>query len=33
MAKNTYDQSIFDTQPAAKPRAPVECFGMTFETD
>jgi hypothetical protein len=33
MAKNTYDQSSFDMQPAAKPQGLVECLGMTFETD
>jgi DNA modification methylase len=33
MAKNTYDQGIFDMQPAANRQGPVECLGMTFEND
>ena len=33
MAKNPYDQNIFDMQPAAKTHGPVECLGMTFESD
>ncbi|MFH1953124.1 MAG: DNA methyltransferase [Pseudomonadota bacterium] len=33
MAKNSYDQSIFDMQPAAKPQGPVECLGMKFDND
>ena len=33
MAKNPYEQSIFDIQPAAKPQGPVECLGMTFDND
>jgi len=33
MAKNPYEQSIFDIQPVAKPQGPVECLGMTFEND
>jgi len=33
MAKNPYEQSIFDIQPAAKPQGPVECLGMMFDND
>ena len=33
MAKNPYEQSIFDIQPAAKLQGPVECLGMTFDND
>ncbi len=33
MAKNPYEQSIFDIQPAAKPQGPVECLGMKFDND
>lgn len=33
MAKNPYEQSIFDIQPAAKPPGHIECLGMTFAND
>ncbi|NKE72822.1 DNA methyltransferase [Candidatus Manganitrophus noduliformans] len=33
MAKNPYDQSIFDMQPAAKSQGPIECLGMAFENN
>ena len=33
MAKNPYDQSIFDMQPPSSPQGPVECLGMTFENN
>ncbi len=33
MAKNSYEQSIFDIQPAVKPQGPVECLGKTFPND
>lgn len=33
MAKNSYEQSIFDIQPAVKPQGSVECLGKTFPND
>jgi hypothetical protein len=33
MAKDYHQQTLFETQPAAKPTDPVECLGMTFPSD
>ena len=33
MAKNRYNQSIFDLQPADKPQGPIECLGVSFDSD
>ena len=33
MAKNYDERDLFDLDPPAKPKGPVECLGMTFESD
>ncbi len=33
MAKEYLEQNLFATQPSVKPQDPVECLGMTFESD
>jgi hypothetical protein len=33
MTKEYFEQNLFETQTSAKPLGPVECLGMTFESD
>lgn len=33
MAKRSENQGLFNLETPAKPQGPVECLGMTFESD